>query len=93
MSDPGVDHLGGRSVVAKGVEQNLPAAIELPAKDPVWTVGFVEGSAAVLDLGPKVLRSVLVLEAFDSLALRAREEKADHPVVEASIHEVVDNRA
>jgi hypothetical protein len=93
VSDPGFDHRGGRAVIAKGVEQNLPAAIELPAKDPVWTVGFIERSAAVLNLGPQVLRSVFVLEAFDSLALGTREEKADHPVVEASIHEVVDNCA
>lgn len=93
MSKPGLDDLVGGTVVMKGFEKKLPAAVELPAEDPVRTVGFVESSAAVLDLGPQVLRRMLVLEALDSFALGAREEKADHHVLEASIDEVVDNRS
>jgi hypothetical protein len=91
--NPGRDDLSGSAVVPKGFEQNLPPAVELPAKDPVRTVGFVQSTAAVLDVGPEVLCRMFVLEALDPLSLGASEEKANHHVLEASIDEVFDNCA
>lgn len=93
MLDPGLYDLRGSAVVAKGLEKNLPAAVELTTKDPVWTVRLVESSTAVLDVSPEIFRRMLVLEALDSFALGARKQKADHHVREASVDEIVDDRS
>lgn len=93
MGDPSIDDLVRRVVVAKGLEQYLSSAIELTAEDAVRTMGFVECSTAVLDRCPEMLASVLVLEVFEAVAFRAREQEADHHVVEAAIDEVVDDRS
>jgi len=93
MGDPPVDYLVWCLVVAQGVDQDLPASIELPAEDTVRTVGLVECSTAVLDRCPELFGRVLVLEAFDAIAFRPREQEADHHVVEAPVDEVVDDRS
>lgn len=93
MRDPGLHDLVGSAVVPKRFEKNLPAAVELTTKNPVWTVRFVQSSPAVLDVGSEISRRMLVLEALDSFALGTLEQEADHRVRKASLDEIVDDRS
>ena len=93
MRDPGLHDLVGSAMVVKGFEKNLPTAVELTAKDSVWTVRLVESSTAVFDVGSEIFRGMLVLETLDSFALGAREQETDHHVFKASIDEIVDDRS
>jgi hypothetical protein len=93
VGDPRIDDLVGRFVVPQGLDQYLPAPIELPAKDSMRAVGLAERSAAVLDGRPEVLCGMLVLEAFDALALRPGEQEANHRVFEAPVDEIVDDQS
>lgn len=93
MRDPRFDDWIGRFVVSKGLDQDLPAPIELPSKDLVWPVRGVERTPGILDLRAEERRCVLVFEAFDSIGLGPCEQKADHRVPETPVHEIVYDRA
>jgi hypothetical protein len=80
-------------VITQRFDQDLAAAVELPSKNAMRTVGLVEGPPTILDDGAEVLGRVLVFEALNPVAVRAREEKPDHDVGEASIDEIVDDRS
>ncbi len=73
--------------------QDRQAAIELPAHDAMRAVRDRERSPAVGGACAEVLGGVLVLEALHAPAVRSGEEEADHQVVEASVDELVDDRA
>jgi hypothetical protein len=91
VSDPGVDDRLGDAVVAKRLRQDLTASRELTAEDPVGTVSLVEGAPFIDHRTSEVLRSMLVLETFDPVTIRALKEKANHRVVEAAVDEIVDD--
>jgi hypothetical protein len=91
VRDPGLHDLFGSSVVPKRFEKNLPAAVELTTKNPVWTVRFVQSSPAVLDVGSEISRRMLVLKALDSFAIGALEQETDHQIRKASLDEIVDD--
>jgi len=89
VGDPRIDDLLRRIVVAQGLDQDLPASIELPPENTMGPVSFIQRSAGVLDGRTEVLRCMLVFEAFDAGAFRAGEQKANHHVAEAPVNEIV----
>jgi hypothetical protein len=93
VRDPSVDDLGGRAVVRKGVQQNLPASCELAAEDAMRAVRLVEGAAGVPRWSAEMLGRVLILEALDAIAIGALKQEADHEIIEAAVHEIIDDCA
>jgi hypothetical protein len=91
MRDPRIDDLGRRIVIHERFFQDLAPPIELTAEDAVGAVRFVEGSPVVFHGGTKMLGRMLVLEALDAFTFGAREQKADHHIVETAIDEIVDD--
>ena len=79
-------------VLERLAQQRQPTR-ELTAHDAMLGVCLTDGTPRVLEVGTQKVRGVLVLEALRALAARAREEEADHQIVEAAVHEVVDQRA
>ena len=78
------------AVFPKRFDEELSPARKLAPEDAVRTVSFVQRPAFIGDWTSEVLGGVLILEALDTVAIRAREEKADHRVVEATVDEVID---
>ena len=80
-------------MVAQSVEQQLPSPRELATENAVRSMRFVEWPALVPNGPAEVLRGVLILEAFDAFALGSLKQKANHHVVEATVHEIIDDCA
>lgn len=76
-------------MIAKRLDQDLPASRELAAEDSVRTVSLVEWAPLIHHGTSEVLGRMLVLETFDPVPLRTLKEKADHRVVEAAIYEIL----
>ncbi len=93
MGYPSFDYVVWRFVVAQSLDQNVSAAVELATKDAVWTVSLIQRPAAVLHRCAEMLCSVLVFEKLDPVAIRACKQEPDHHVDEATVDEIVHDRA
>jgi hypothetical protein len=91
--DPGGDDRLWDFVVAKRLDENLPAPRELSAENAVWAVSLVEGPSFVSDRTAEVFRGMLVLELLDSVTVGALKKEANHHVLETAVDEVVHDGA
>jgi hypothetical protein len=91
VCDPCVDDLVRNAVIAKRLDQYLPAARELSSEDAVGTMCLIERSPAVTHRTTEVLSCMLELEALDPISIGTLKKEADHRIVEAAVDEVVND--
>jgi hypothetical protein len=92
MGQPCSSNRFGDSELFERFFEYLPPSRKMAAHNRMFGVRPIERLACVLHVRAEKLRGVLILHLFDPSTVGIAEKKADHPIVEHSVDECVDNR-
>ncbi len=87
------DHFWRTPVFGEDVAEQLQPSRELSVEDPVWAMGFRQGSALIHDVATEVRCGELVLHLPDPPDVGVAKQIPNHRVGEGATDEVVHHQS